>query len=215
MQPPATPYDEDYYLRGKETGKSNYQDYKWVPDLTLPLADRLKQVLHVQDGDTFLDYGCARGYVVKALRMRGVDAWGHDISPWAVENCDPSVKGHVSLVLSAEPLSWGFIMAKDTMEHVPVEDLMPLLSTLVAATRKSLLLIVPLARYTDGPYLRDEDNADPTHCNAWPLEKWIDVLESVVPNGTGYVSGSFHYPGLKPASGEVPKSCGFIRFTRI
>jgi hypothetical protein len=29
-------YDADYYLDGLNSGKSNYENYSWMPDLTLP-----------------------------------------------------------------------------------------------------------------------------------------------------------------------------------
>lgn len=206
-------YDSDYYLRGPDTGKSNYVDYGWKPDLTLPMVDHLKRALHIKDGDTVLDFGCARGYLVKALRMRGVNAFGYDSSTWAIENCDEGVKGYVSNVMPAD--RFDHVIAKDVLEHVPLEQLKPILKTLLAATRKRFLAIVPLTWHPDGPYLRDEDNADPSHCNKWPLEQWMDLLREAVPLEEGYITGSWHYPGLKPASSEVSKSCGFIQFTRV
>jgi hypothetical protein len=210
----SNPFDEDYYLRGKETGKSNYQDYRWLPDLTLPMADKLRQTLHVTDGDTFLDIGAALGFVVKALRMRGVDAHGYDISEWAVANCDPSVKDCMSTKLSMPSMFWGHVLMKDVAEHIPRDQLRDLLRLVFTNVRKNALIIVPLTAYFGGEYIRPEDNADPTHVIRWTLEDWIWEAQQCA--GThGYVTGSYHYPGLKPASGEVPKSCGFIQFNRV
>jgi len=206
-------YDAEYYLTGPASGKSNYENYSWKPDLTLPMADWLKRILYIKENDTVLDFGTARGYLVKALRMRGVNAFGYDSSTWAIENCDEGVKGYVSSTLPDE--RFDHIICKDCAEHVPLEQLKPLLKQLTAATRKNLLAIVPLTHHPDGPYLRDEDNADPSHCNAWPLEMWMDLLREAVPLEEGYVTGSWHYPGLKPASSEMFKSCGFIQFTRV
>lgn len=45
-------YDENYYLHGKQTGKSSYEAYSWKPDLTLPMADHLKRALHTIAGTT-------------------------------------------------------------------------------------------------------------------------------------------------------------------
>ena len=72
-------YDSAYYLAGLASGKSNYVDYSWKPDLTLPMADWLKRILRIKDGDTLLDFGCARGYLVKALRTQGIQAHGYDL----------------------------------------------------------------------------------------------------------------------------------------
>ena len=206
-------YDADYYLRGKETGKSNYVDYGWKPDLTLPMVDHLKRVLRIKDGDTVLDFGAARGYLVKALRMRGVNAFGYDSSEWAIENCDEGVKGYVSSTMPEG--RFDHIIAKDVMEHVRAEDLASILVPLVGVMRKSLLIIVPLVG-EDGDYMRLEDRSDPSHAIRWDLQGWLNFTQrwfGGMPDMV--VTGSWHYPGLKPASSEVPKSCGFIQFTRV
>lgn len=206
-------YDADYYLRGKETGKSNYVDYGWKPDLTLPMADHLKRAMHIKDGDTVLDFGCARGYLVKALRMRGVNAFGYDSSEWAIENCDEGVKGYVSNVMPDE--RFDHIIAKDVFEHIHADDLIPILETLVGLMRRSMLIIVPLTG-ENGEYLRLEDRSDPSHVIRWGLHGWLDFTHRRCAHEPDIVvTGSWHYPGLKPASSETPKSCGFIQITRV
>ena len=35
---------------------------------------------------SFLDAGCAKGFLVKALRNRGKEAWGFDCSSWAIRH---------------------------------------------------------------------------------------------------------------------------------
>lgn len=214
-RPSGSFYDQDYYENGPATGKSNYRDYRWLPDLTLPMADWLKRLLHIKDGDTFLDVGCAKGFLVKALRMRGVNAHGYDVSTYAVSHCDEAVRGYVSSDPKVLGERWDHVLLKDVAEHVPLAELTALLEKLVVATRKNLLLIVPLTWHPNGPYLRDEDNADPSHVNAQPLEWWMDLLRSVTPLKEGPITGSWHYPGIKPASEIVHKSCGFIQFTRV
>lgn len=208
-------YDADYYLNGPATGKSNYKDYSWKPDLTLPMADWLKRCLHIRDGETLLDVGCARGYLVKALRMRGVLASGYDTSEWAIQNADVEVRPYVSTCLNAQPMGWDYVTAKDVFEHIPLPDLRQLVGKLVAATRRKLLIIVPLSWHKGGPYLRTEDNSDPSHVHAWTLPDWIAFIGEFVPPSVGFVTGSWHYPGLKPASAETPRSCGFVQFTRV
>lgn len=206
-------YDSDYYLNGVKTGKSNYVDYGWKPDLTLPMVDHLKRALHIKDGDTVLDFGCARGYLVKALRMRGVNAFGYDSSTWAIENCDEGVKGYVSNVMPTD--RFDHVTMKDCAEHIRIGDLTPILATLVDAMRKTMLIIVPLVG-EDGDYLRQEDRSDPSHVIRWDLQGWLDFAHRWFRHQSDLIiTGSWHYPGLKPASSEVPKSCGFIQFTRV
>lgn len=44
---------------------------------------------------TVFDVGCAKGFLVKALRDLGVDACGIDVSEYAIENAAPSVRPYL------------------------------------------------------------------------------------------------------------------------
>jgi hypothetical protein len=207
------PYDEDYFLNGVKSGKSNYENYSWRPELTLPMARSVRDSLGAFfDGETVLDVGCARGYLVKALRQIGVDAYGYDISKWAITNCDPAVSGFVSNHL--EDKQHHFIFSKDCFEHIPEPDLVVLVDKLLGLCETSMLVIVPLSIVEGGDYVRKEDNMDSTHVIKWPLCAWMDFFQNRA--GTGFhVSGSWHIEGLKPTSFTCLKSCGFIRLDRV
>jgi len=172
------------------------------------MAKRLIEVLDIKPGDTLLDVGCSRGFCVRALRENGVEAFGYDISQWAIENCDPTVKSYVSLNLGE--CEYDFIWSKDTMEHLTPPELKALANTLTARTRKALLLIVPLAKETDGEYVRPEDNLDVTHVIRWTLKDWFQFLW----NPDFRIVGTYHIDGLKPTSKSAPQSCGFILLRR-
>lgn len=205
-------YDEDYYLRGPETGKSNYKDYRWMGHLTLPMAKHLIDYLQITDRDSVLDFGCARGYMVRALRELRIDAWGYDISEWAIQNCDQSVVDYVSLNWKNLPKRFDHIYLKDVLEHLDSMELEESLDHLAARFNKSMFIIVPLCGRS-GDYLRNEDRIDSTHMIRLSLEGWMDLLCECLPNDF-IITGSWHYPGLKPASDEVYKSCGFFKVTR-
>ena len=212
-----SPFNEDYYLRGKEVGVSNYTDYRWLEEPTMALAKRVIEVMNIKPGETFLDYGASRGYLVKAMRRLGVIAWGCDISEWAVRNCDPEVTRY----LSFGPMQDDFdhIWCKDTAEHMDSQELARTVTWMEKAAKKSILFIVPLARGQGNfPlwYVRDEDNQDKTHIIRWTLEQWMEFVWAEGISGKEWqLQGSWHIPGLKPASLPHPKSCGFISLTRV
>lgn len=205
-------YDETYYLRGKDAGVSNYQDYRWLPRLTVPMARRLIDFLGIRPGSSLLDFGCARGYLVKALRHLWVDAHGCDISEWAIANCDPEVKDYVSTTLP--DARFDYMVAKDVLEHLTLAELGPTLLTLTDNTRIAMLVIVPLTEEAGGSYVRAEDNMDATHQIRWPLPIWLEYMEDVLPENLN-VSASWRCPGLKPACAASPKSCGFFVIRRL
>ena len=54
----GTIYDADYYERGIESGKSLYQNYRWMPEATMSMAMALIDYLVIRRGDSVLDLGC-------------------------------------------------------------------------------------------------------------------------------------------------------------
>lgn len=206
-------FDEDYFIRGIETGKSNYENYRWMPERTIPFAHELYRTLGMCVLDSFLDFGCARGYTVRALRELGFrNAKGYDTSEWAIANCDPAVMGLVSDKL---PDHFDFCLAKDVFEHIPISELVDVTGKLMSKLHKTMLVIVPLANESScGSYVRDEDNKDKTHLNCWTLTEWMDFFWRRFSNDFE-IEGSWHINGLKPTSLSHPKSCGFITLSRI
>jgi hypothetical protein len=170
-------YDADYYERGIETGKSNYQNYRWIPELTIPMAMTIIDILNIKRGDTVLDYGCAKGYLVKALRLLHRDAWGFDISRYAYDNADLSTKSY--LIYSEGPyfpysnnISYKYGICKDVLEHIPLEDLKKLLVDLRV---EKLFTVVPLGN--EGEYFAQANNMDNTHVICEPTEWWLNLFE--------------------------------------
>lgn len=204
------PFDEDYFIRGIATGKSAYENYTWKPGLTMPLAKKLIRVMgiNIWNRETFLDVGCSRGYVVKAMLDCGVNAWGYDISEWAVNNCHPDAKHRVHTTIQHR--FYDHVFCKDTLEHIEPVILASMLMDLLPMIGKSMLIIVPLAETKGGKYLRKEDNLDATHVIRWPLEEWMSFVQSCINGEQFTLSSSWHVPGLKPTSLSFLKSCGFL-----
>jgi len=92
---PGAWYDADYFEHGI---KSNWiGGYSWAgyQRLFRDAAAFLSAMFPA--ADSFLDAGCAKGFLVKALRESGKEAWGFDASSWAVERAEPGAAGFVRL----------------------------------------------------------------------------------------------------------------------
>ena len=92
----ACPFDEEYFLRGEESGKSNYTNYRWLGDVTLQYAIFLVRHLGLNRYSSVLDFGCARGYLVKAMGMQGIRAHGYDISQVIEQRSEGAVRFKVA-----------------------------------------------------------------------------------------------------------------------
>jgi cyclopropane fatty-acyl-phospholipid synthase-like methyltransferase len=193
-------------MRGEATGVSNYTDYKWMPEATGKLAENLMRHLQIRLGETLLDYGCSRGYLVRAMRERGVNAFGYDISEWATTNCDETVRGFVSSSLVVRPFDW--IISKDVLEHIEPRTLMATLTVLNSMAKRGMFFIVPLAEHINGEFVCPKDRQDKTHINCWTMEQWLFMMMAALPDFE--IHGSYLMRGLKPNAEEYPMSCAFI-----
>jgi hypothetical protein len=205
-------FSEDYYLRGPQTGLSNYENYRWLPEPTILCARRMMNHLGAHPGDSVLDWGCARGYYVKALRILGYDATGYDLSRWAVENCDPDVAGLVSNKQTGKAQDW--VVCKDVLEHVPLGQIGDSILRLLMHAKKGVLIVVPLAK--DGVYINPADRQDSTHVLAWTMDEWLNRIQTVI-DDIKYpmtVSGGYKLPGVKQAADPFPMSTAFITIRR-
>jgi hypothetical protein len=205
-------FGEDYYLRGPETGLSNYENYRWLPEPTILCAWRMMNHLGAHPGDSVLDWGCARGYYVKALRILGYDATGYDLSRWAVENCDPDVAEFVSNNPSGKAQDW--VLCKDVLEHVPLSRIADAILRLILHAKRGVLIVVPLA--SEGIYINPADRQDSTHLIAWKMEQWLAMIQDVI-DSLGHpftVSGGYKLPGVKQAADPFPMSTAFITIRR-
>jgi len=206
------PFTKDYYENGPSSGLSNYIDYHWMPDTTNALAFRLRQLLRIRKNGRVLEIGCAKGFLVHSMRFAcELDAHGYDISEYAVQNCHPMAKGYVSNTLSITPCEWDWVIGKDTLEHIPSDELHDLIPRLADSASGGMFFIVPLVDDRK-IYLRPEDEADSTHQIRWNLIDWMSFFHQMCPQFD--VSGSWCIKGMKPGAEQVHKSTGFFTLTR-
>lgn len=169
-------FDEDYFERGIETGKSLYTNYRWMPERSFAEAHDLILGLNIHKDHSILDFGCAKGFLIKALVLLGYDAYGTDISEYAIKNAEQAIKERVFLLdeffVSTKRFNYGF--CKDVLEHCPSDEILE--KTLVNMNKlaKKWLLIVPLG---DGEeYIIPLYSQDPSHFIKQTLEWWIDRI---------------------------------------
>lgn len=205
-------YDADYFLRGKETGKSLYTDYRWLPDLTIPMAKAIALRMEMHRGDSVLDFGCARGYLVKALCGIGYRAHGYDPSQWVIDHCDPEVADKVSTKLDGQ---YDWVIAKDVLEHVAPTALRSVVDDLEWRTRRGIFVAVPLSPRHGEPYVVPEYEQDVTHQIRMPLSDWHNLFESVCKQ-RWIITSTYRIPGVKDNYYDpYPEGNGFITALRL
>lgn len=201
-------YDADYYDRGVETGRSCYRNYRWIPELTCAMAMTIIDHLNLKRGARVLDYGCAKGYLVKALRLLGRDAYGVDISKYAIEHVDTDVRPYCALIDGKYRWCEKFdvCIAKDVFEHIPEGHIG---KTLLGINADRMFVIVPLG--DDGVFRAPANNCDVTHVTCYDQWWWHEMFES---NGWSVNQFSLRMDGIKDGYYAVcPDAHGFFTLT--
>jgi SAM-dependent methyltransferase len=205
-----TMYDKDYFERGEELGISGYTDYRWLPDLTIPMAKAIAKATRLPDAARVLDYGCAKGFMVKAFRELGYAAYGVDVSQYALSQAPEGAREYAWYVDPEVPQSvlpagcYDLIIAKDVFEHIHESNLLRLIPKL-SAICESIFVVVPLGK--DGAYIAPEYERDVTHVVRRPLDWWAALLND---NGFDVQWSKYRVKGIKDAWARYRYGNGFI-----
>lgn len=206
-------YNKTYFENGVEAGISGYQNYRWLPEQTILMCSAIAKHVNILKSDTILDYGCAKGFLVKGFTELGYNCSGVDISEYAIENSDVSIKEKLKL-LKAECINQEIsamkkdvIICKDVLEHVPYENINDLIKSFYACSSK-LFVVVPLAE--NGRYIIPDYEKDLTHIIREKEQWWKKVFESA-----GYnVNFTFKVSGIKDNWSHYQKGNGFFLCTK-
>ena len=153
-------YDAFYFAH--DCGHPYQRDEKWL-SLFGFIADHI--VADIQP-HTVLDAGCAMGFLVENLRQRGVDAWGIDISEYAIQNVHPNIAPFCRAGSITDPFQqkYDLITCIEVLEHVPSSEVER--------------AIINLCRHTDDILLSSTpfDYREVTHLNVQPPEHWAELF---------------------------------------
>ena len=114
-------FGQMYFDGSREYGYGGYRyDGRWQP-----VAKDIVEHFDLKPGDRVLDVGCAKGFLVKDLLALGIDAYGLDISNYALMHCEPEVVGRLQIG-SADHLpfpdnSFAAVISINTIHNLPYE----------------------------------------------------------------------------------------------
>jgi 2-polyprenyl-3-methyl-5-hydroxy-6-metoxy-1,4-benzoquinol methylase len=116
---------------------------------------------------TVLDAGCAKGFLVEALRDRGVEAYGVDISEYAVSQVRQDVRPFCTVASVTDPFPlerYDLIFCIETLEHLETSD----------AERA----VANICSYTDDVIFTSSPThfKEVTHLNVRPPEYWAQLF---------------------------------------
>jgi SAM-dependent methyltransferase len=151
-------YDDYYYSH--DCGRPYQRDEEW-----LTFFDRIaKRIIEQFDPKTVLDAGCALGFLVEAFRKRGVEAFGVDISEYAIQNVHPDIKPHCWIGSISEPFpnKYDLITCIEVLEHVPEREAEAAIENISTHTNEVIFSSTPF------------DYKEVTHINVHEPEYWAE-----------------------------------------
>lgn len=158
-------YNKEYYHNG--CGPIPYEEPEhWVQFFGM-IADRIVADLNPK---TVLDAGCAMGYLVSALRDRGVEAYGVDISDYAISMVREDIKpycrvGSLTEKLTEElPQHFDLVVTIEVLEHLYAEDGKKMIANLCSLADTILFSSTP------------DDFEERTHVNVQQREYWARLF---------------------------------------
>jgi len=136
-------FDEQYYGGGARGG---FQSYAWE-DPAQQQQLRYKWDHCQQHGDfrSILFVGCATGFEVRYFRERGKEAWGVDVSEWAIDHPVNGATGH-TLLYDGQHLSQftddglDVVSSFDVISLVPDDMMKVLAAEMVRVARKKIVV---------------------------------------------------------------------------
>ena len=149
-------YDAFYFAHG--CGTPYRRDDEWLRYFGT-VADRIARDIAPE---TVLDVGCAMGFLVEALRDRDVEAYGVDISPYAIGQVVDAIAPYCWVGRATEPFprQYDLIVCIEVLEHLAPAEAEDAVANICAHTRDVVFSSTPF------------DYAELTHLNVQPPEYW-------------------------------------------
>lgn len=161
-------YNAEYYKEyDVGCGKVDYSDSEYTKGFLTQIAQKIADDLHPR---TVLDAGCAMGHLVAALRDRGIEAYGVDISEYAISKVREDIRPFCKVGSLTEPLPAGLpdrydlVVTVEVLEHLYEDEGRQAIRNICRLTDKVLFTSTP------------DDFTEPTHVNVQQREYWCRVF---------------------------------------
>jgi SAM-dependent methyltransferase len=186
----GTFYDADYFENGQESGKGWLQNYKWMPQRSFREGLGIIDYLGLNETSYVLDVGCAKGFIVRALRELEIKTDGCDISDYALSFA-PDGCWNCTDWTTHYNFGYTHIVIKDMLEHLTINQLDDMLQTLKNVGH-TILCVIPIG--DNGVYRIPEYHMEISHLIAEDENWWMNKF---VENGWNIDKHAPHVAGLK------------------
>ena len=176
---------ESFYGKDFFEGYGKGKGYRWNTMYIVlePFATSIAELSSLMGNKPCIravDVGCAKGYLVKMLRHKGIEAYGVDVSEYAINHAPNEVKPYlyrVNIETAALPFKSQFFdlaLCMAIFEHLHIEKLPFCLSNISRTMKHAGLLIINVPN----PYNKTEAKKDSSHITMLSRRGWVKLIEN-------------------------------------
>ena len=181
-------YGKDYFDGDRSYGYGGYSyDGRWQP-----VARDIINHFKLKPGDRVLDIGAAKGFLVKDLNaeMPGLEAFGTDISNYALVNCEEEVIGRLHQHDLNNPLpfpdnSFDVTLCINTLHNLKTDKVIEALVEMERVTKNSNIFVQVDSYRNDEEKVIFEDWVLTAIFHTYP-EDWIALFKELDYDGDYY-----------------------------
>ena len=135
-------YGKLYFDGPREYGYGGYcDDGRWFE-----VAKKIIKKYKLKKNDKFLDIGCAKGFLVNEMIKLGIDAYGIDISRYAIENSPIKTFGRIHLgCASSLPFpdnSFEAVTSFNTLHNLTKKNCIKAIKEIIRISKKNMFIQV-------------------------------------------------------------------------
>lgn len=182
-------YDDSYWQFRKQyrDSQGNVKLYQ-NPSLDWQGFDGIHSIItKLIPGKTLLDIGAAGGALADRFLREGREAYGVDISKYAIDNCIPTMKGRIALAditdcpetLSTDniifPETFDSIIATDLLEHLYIQDLDKTFDWMISKTNRFMLFCVAIVPNQSEEFILNKGEEVPINKEVTAISGHVNV----------------------------------------
>ena len=142
-------------------------------------VDAFVSLFNLKQGDSILEVGCAKGFVLYEFYKRGFEVTGVDASSYAIEHAPLEIRKRIQFnntsKLPFPDLKFDMVLAKEVLPHLEENNALNLISECMRVSREgNVFLEIQCAEDAGGQKMMT--TWDPTHKTTKPKAWWVHEL---------------------------------------
>lgn len=177
----ANYYDREYFTGKTKAGLRFFKRASWYGNLWRHTRDTIRSYIISWQfkPSKVLDVGCGRGTLVRALRKRGIDAYGVDISEHAIDLAHDDVKPYLRradvLRLPYADNEFDMVVSFNFFHHMEQGNIKRALNETIRVAKHT---IVHKIFTHENTFLHMLYRSDPSQRSIFPIRYWMNIFQN-------------------------------------